>query len=131
VGIKRIYTSYFNHIYNHLELLEDCFSIARFNPSWYTGEVIFELRPSTNLLYAYKTGAVTDTVYTYQYNQMLNELNREEILSKIPDGSILLCYELPGRFCHRHLAADWFNGSGLVNVKELDYINESYIRERS
>ena len=29
------------------------------------------------------------------------------------DKIILLCYEKPGDFCHRHLVSDWFNQNGI------------------
>lgn len=120
---KRLYTSYFNYIKDNLYLLRGCYSIARFNPSWYTGSIIFELRPPVDLLYAYKTGTITDSVYTYQYNQLLNKVDVEDLLKKIPNGSILLCYELPGKFCHRHLVANWLNKTGLVRIGEIDYVS--------
>lgn len=118
---KRLYTSYFNYIKEHLELLKACYSIARFNPSWYAGGVIFELRPPVDLLYAYKTGTIKDSVYIYHYNQLLNELDAGDLLKKIPNEAILICYELPGMFCHRHLVADWLNKTGLVRIGEIDY----------
>ena len=42
------------------------------------------------------------------YKQVLSKLDPEKMLEKIPDGSILLCYEEPTEFCHRHLVAFWF-----------------------
>ena len=42
------------------------------------------------------------------YKEVLSKLDPEEMLEKIPDGSILLCYEEPTEFCHRHLVAFWF-----------------------
>ena len=41
-----------------------------------------------------------------------------EALTKVPHSKIvLLCYEKPGDFCHRHLVADWF---GKEWCKELN-----------
>lgn len=42
------------------------------------------------------------------YKQVLSNLDPMEMLEKIPDGSILLCYEDNLDFCHRHLVAFWF-----------------------
>lgn len=45
---------------------------------------------------------------TEYYKQVLSKLDPEEMMKKIEDGSILLCYEEPTEFCHRHLVAFWF-----------------------
>ena len=42
------------------------------------------------------------------YKEVLSKLDPVEMLEKIPNGSILLCYEEPDEFCHRHLVAFWF-----------------------
>ncbi len=51
----------------------------------------------------------SDKYYVKEYyRQVLSKLDPKEVLKKIPDGSILLCYEKSDEFCHRHLVAFWF-----------------------
>lgn len=42
------------------------------------------------------------------YNQVLKNLDSQEVLEKLPNKAILLCYENNMDFCHRHLVAFWF-----------------------
>lgn len=34
-----------------------------------------------------------------------------------------MCYEAPGKFCHRHLVADWLNSAG-YDVSEFGVDDE-------
>ena len=63
--------------------------------------------------------------YTIRFeNEILKNLNVFVVLDQIYQlthnkNNILLCYEKPDSFCHRHLVAKWIlNNSSLV-VKEL------------
>ena len=42
------------------------------------------------------------------YLNVLSKLDPNEVLSIIPNESILLCYEKNDEICHRHLVAYWF-----------------------
>ena len=56
--------------------------------------------------------------YIIEYwNQVLSKLNPEEVYKEL-DGSILLCYEPNGQFCHRHLVAAWLEITLGVEVPE-------------
>ena len=92
-------------------------SIARQPPLWYKGLEYKALAPRAELLQAYRF--IGDKqFYIKQFNQMLDQLNPrlvyQDLLSMV-DGIdvVLLCYEKPTDFCHRHLVADWFNANGI------------------
>ena len=53
---------------------------------------------------------VKEVLDTLEYNSVLNQLARRSN-GKL-DSVILLCYEKPGDFCHRHLVADWLTKNG-------------------
>ena len=58
---------------------------------------------------------------TEYYKQVLSKLDPQEVYDMIPDGSILLCYEEPDEFCHRHIFAFWielFLGIHTAEVRE-------------
>ena len=78
----------------------------------------------------YKDGLITKEEYEQRYTLQLDKF-RENILGVIKYFSstdkdyILLCYEKPGDFCHRHILADYINkalGEGIVK----EYVPEVY-----
>lgn len=76
----------------------------------------------------YKDGLITKEEYEQRYTLQLNKF-RENILgvtkyfSSTGKDYILLCYEKPGDFCHRHILADYINKAlGEDIVKE--YVTE-------
>ena len=78
----------------------------------------------------YKDGLITKEEYEQRYTLQLDKF-RENILGVIKYFSstdkdyILLCYEKPGDFCHRHILADYINKAlGEGTVKE--YVPEVY-----
>ena len=54
------------------------------------------------------------------YNTVLFQLNPQEIFNELGEDAILLCYELPNQFCHRHLVANWLNINLNINITELN-----------
>lgn len=60
--------------------------------------------------------------YVKRYeNEILFYLDPEEIYNDLKD-KILLCYEKPSDFCHRHLVAKWLNRNLGLNIEEkLDF----------
>ena len=74
------------------------------------------------------------------YKQVLSKLNPQEVYEEL-DGSVLLCYEQPDKFCHRHIVAAWFElllntyvpevkteSDRIIQVERLTYIKE-YLQE--
>lgn len=82
-----------------------------------TGRPFPELMPTSKLLWDYKQGVVNQEGYTEQYNAQLALLDPHKIAEEIGDNAILLCFEGPSKFCHRHLVAAWLNKHG-YNVTE-------------
>ena len=51
------------------------------------------------------------------HEQVLNTLNPDTVVKELEclaesDNIILVCYEKPRDFCHRHLVSDWLNKNG-------------------
>lgn len=85
-------------------------------PEGYTGNWYKKLAPpvNPNIVVRYKKGTITQEQYVEMYTEMvLNQLDCQavynEILELYGNDATLLCYELPGEFCHRHLVSEWFN----------------------
>lgn len=82
-------------------------------PPWVKGVGIFPiLSPPPRLVREYKEGNIDEEQYTKIYNRLvLSKLNCEEVASEL-QNSVLLCYESPIKFCHRHLVRKWFQKHG-------------------
>ena len=75
----------------------------------------------------YKDGLITQEEYTNRYIQQLDKY-RENIIGVVqyfnstPKNYILLCYETPDKFCHRHILAKYINDAlGEGTVREYQY----------
>lgn len=108
----KIYTSYFGNLKN-IPLILTPISIAGKKPDWFEGKEYKSLAPKYWFFQQYKSGEISDQIYTFYYQQeVLRKLNpvivREQLASLSKNSDIvLLCYEKPLEFCHRHLAARW------------------------
>lgn len=78
------------------------------------------LCPSWNLVGAYKRQEINEQEYTQlYYNECLNNLDPKRVFNELGKDSILLCYEKPSKFCHRHLIAYWLSSNLQVEIVEL------------
>lgn len=111
----RIYTSYFANLKNIPEN-STVISIARSQPQGTNLPEFKAFAPSAELLFDYKQGKVSIEEYETQYLAQLKALpNLSEIeehlaqYTKNQDKNLVfLCWEAPGKFCHRHLLAKFF-----------------------
>lgn len=60
--------------------------------------------------------------YIEKYKEtVLQTLNPNKVvqdLQKIGNNVILLCFETPEKFCHRHLVAEWLNTQLKLDIRE-------------
>lgn len=120
----KIFTSYFameKKIPDGYEIM----SIALRSPYFSNCSEILWLHPTEGMLADYKkTGDVEE--YTKQYREeILGRLDVDlfwkEMEEEFGDKTVvLLCWERPDKFCHRHLVAKWFTDAGHP-VTELTY----------
>lgn len=60
--------------------------------------------------------------YERQYQgTVLSKLNPREVLEKLGDKAVMLCYETPDKFCHRHIIAWWLSENTGVDVHEVKF----------
>lgn len=123
-----IYTSYFSNL-KHIPKNYVPISISRFPPSWYHGLSYKKIAPSAELLTMWKGGCTESEYVAFYEANVLDTLDSTDVINDLyrlsgvlvdPDKEhiVLLCFEKPNDFCHRHLVAKWLNNSG-YNVKEL------------
>jgi len=92
-------------------------------PAWFPVDLpgLPELYPGWELVDGLRRGSLSQDEYKKRYWEKLGCLDKEVVLGKIAQLSeayeqpvmMLLCYETPDKFCHRHLVAEW-----LGNVSE-------------
>ena len=115
-----MYTGYFAKLKTYEERGLIPVSICGKAPDWYKGYQFKTFAPKWSFFNEWKNGEhkgdneyyishFNDEVLTpLNYKNVLKELSEFDDLNKI----ILLCYEKPGDFCHRHLVAEWLAAHG-------------------
>ena len=106
-------TSYFAKINNNLNNV----SIAGKAPDWYKGREYKKLAPKYWFFKKYKEDN-DEQFYINEYYKILNQLDPSKVFEELGENSVLLCYEKPGEFCHRHLVAKWLMDN--LNIKILE-----------
>jgi hypothetical protein len=73
------------------------------------------LVPPWPLVQAYREGRIDDVTFHLEYMQQLRKLDPRKVIEGLGEHAIMLCWEAPGDFCHRRLAAGWLeNGLGIL-----------------
>lgn len=129
-----IYTSYFAKLKDLPENFHPL-AICLSPPKWYRGPIYQSLAPNWDILNEYKQSSLSqeekETIYRKRYQEeILNNLPNTPTLlytmERLTGGSatsedehiVLLCYERPNDFCHRHESAKELTKRG-VPVREL------------
>lgn len=109
-----IHTSYFAGYKG-----KDGVSISRFPPVWWKGAEMSHLAPSATLLRKAKDATLTQEEWKKEYvRDVLGHLDPHRVASDL-NGRVMLCFEKPGDWCHRHYVAEWLIDAGYV-VNEFD-----------
>lgn len=94
----------------------DAVAISVGLPSWYTGKRFLPLAPTRAML------KMSSATYQFHYEQILAKLNPQqtfdELQAMVSGEPILLCFEPPGKLCHRLYVSRWFRETIGVNVPE-------------
>lgn len=115
-----MYIGYFAKLKKYQEAGLVPVSIALKSPDWYHGLEYKRLAPNWDILSAWKSGEHKGDIdyYTKHFEELLDTLRPEDVIIELKQfgllqNIILLCYEKPEDFCHRHLVANWLNENGL------------------
>jgi hypothetical protein len=114
-----MFTGYFAKLKEYKQAGLTPISISGKAPDWYDGLQYRKLAPKWIFFNEWKNGSHKgdNEYYISQFDaQVLAPLTVESVLTDLAnlsgvelDKVILLCYEKPADFCHRHLVADWIN----------------------
>jgi hypothetical protein len=78
------------------------------------------LCPGWSLVKNFKKRNISWMNYTEIYQEtVLDKLDPQKIIDDLGKDAIILCWEKPGKFCHRRLIAQWFYDRLNVKVAEL------------
>lgn len=103
-----MYTSYYGALDKLPKNLRPV-AISRQVPKWFTGAVEHRLAP------AWKWLQMPREEYDRRFRKWLRRLDPWALYQELGDNAVLLCYEAPGKWCHRRLVAEWFeNELGIV-----------------
>ena len=95
------------------------YSIAGRAPDWYRGKQYRKLAPKIWFFQEWKkTGDNDFYIYHFQ-REVLDILDPAVVYQELGDRAILLCWEPPKLFCHRHLVADWLERSLGIKIEEI------------
>ena len=119
-----IYTSYFTKLNKIPEDLIPI-SICGKAPEWYNGVEYKKLAPKWKFFQEWKKNQDNDFYIAHFNKEVLSNLNQASVYNELEqivkdaNGCVLICYEKPEEFCHRHLVADWLEVGLNIKVKEL------------
>lgn len=90
-------------------------------PTWYVGKTYPLLAPTWDLVKGIHSGRISEAEYTQEYMSLIKRrgVSPYKILSNLGEDAILLCYELPTEFCHRHIIAAWMEATLGISIPEL------------
>lgn len=117
-----IYTGYYSKVKDYKKVGYTVVSISRTEPFKVDGKISL-LCPDEKILWEYKHGEIDEVEYTCQYKEQLERIGIKNILlaiHKFGDDVVLLCWEAPGKFCHRHILSEYINRNSKLNIREYE-----------
>lgn len=122
-----IYTSYFARVKKLQEMgFNNLWCVAGYAPKFFfdlkDAHFYPDLAPKKLWWQYWHDNNLGNEFYVEQYNNtVLSKLDPQEVLKKLGDNAVMLCYEKSGDFCHRHLIADWLSKHTGVKVEEIQF----------
>jgi hypothetical protein len=97
---------------------ENGVSIAGKCPTWFKGRQYKKLAPKLWFFQKYKEDG-DEQFYIEQYQkEVLDKLDAQKVYEELGKDAVLLCWEAPGKFCHRNLVANWLEQELGISVVE-------------
>lgn len=122
-----ITTGYYAQLSNYLMKNYFPIPISIVPPKWfpkkYLKDIKLNLSPTHKILTLYKNNDLDEESYINMfYEDVLNKNNINHILNQLTNISnkiVLLCYEKPFNFCHRHIVSYWLSQKLGFEICEL------------
>jgi uncharacterized protein (DUF488 family) len=94
-------------------------SIAGKCPVSYKGKEYKKLAPKYWFFKKYKEDGDEEFYTTQYYKEVLDKLDTKEVYNELGEDAILVCWENPDEFCHRHIVAKWLSLNLGIEIKEI------------
>lgn len=117
-----IYTGYFAKVKVYEEEGLQPISIAG-KADFFKGPRFPSFAPRFEMFQRWKKGVIDNIGYTTEFRKHLNTLDKDAVrrfLTSFDKDIVLLCFEKPGEFCHRHIVADWIEENLGICVEEFN-----------
>ena len=88
-------------------------AICLYPPAWFKGRTYPALAPTKAML------KLDDGQYRQAFQEILDRLDPQKVYEDLGPDAILLCWEAPGKFCHRRLVAEWLEKHLGVTIPEM------------
>ena len=121
-----MYTGYYAKAKHYTDCGLVPVAISLHPPIWFDGLRYPALSPSASILNGYRYGEFKGDVEQYVRRftaEVLGHLDRDKVKMDLMrltgtdcDKIVLLCFERPGDFCHRHIVASWLGNCTEYNV---------------
>lgn len=124
---KKIYTSYFYAINLLIERdYTNLISIAGKTPANFIFRKYNQLAPKYDWWKEWHDKHLSEDWYINKYNEtVLSKLNPMQVYLDLTNNdtedAVILCYEAPKKFCHRHLVANWLSNNLNILIKEMNF----------
>ena len=89
-------------------------AISQGVPRWYKGRRYMPLAPSRELI-----KIEDEQLFRPLYDkQVLSKLDPQQVYADLGPDAIMLCWESPGKFCHRRVVAEWLEKALDIKIDE-------------
>ncbi len=123
-----IYTGYWAKINDYIADELTPVGISGWSPDGYTGKTYKKLAPKYSWWHEWHDKNLSEQWYTKKYYEtVLDKLNPDAIaneLQTLGKNVVLLCFESPDKFCHRHIVAKWLSEKANITVMEYKFLSK-------
>lgn len=120
-----IYTGYFSKTKEYEQNGLIPVGISGKIPDGFTGLKYQKLAPKYEWWKRWHDEKLSDQWFKERYYEtVLNQLDPSIVVQELQsfgENIVLLCYETPEKFCHRHLAAEWLNNKAGTDIHEFEF----------
>ena len=118
-----IYTGYFSKTKEYEQNGLIPVGISGKIPDGFTGLRYQKLAPKYDWWKRWRDEKLSDQWFKERYYEtVLNQLDPFVVVQELQsfgENVVLLCYETPEKFCHRHLVAEWLNNKVGTEIYEF------------
>ncbi len=120
-----IYTGYFSKTKEYEQNGLIPVGISGKIPDGFTGLRYQKLAPKYDWWKHWHDEKLSDQWFKERYYEtVLNQLDPFVVVQELQsfgENIVILCYETPEKFCHRHLIAEWLNNKVGTSIREFEF----------